>query len=100
MTWKTILAAALAPRAFYDLLEGYFRENPEAERYVERLIQANREADEETLSVAAVNLGETLGFWWPEDGEEAYDMLVSAFPVGLHEDEGTFFDPNPWDEGG
>jgi hypothetical protein len=85
--WGDIVAAALLPpdsKQFAKMLREYFQENPEAEEYIEQLIETNQRAGEEALGIAALNLSNTLAYDWPMDAECAYDFLVSAFPVGLH----------------
>jgi len=85
--WGDIVAAALLPperEEFANLVREYLRENPEAEEYLEQVLEANQKAGEEALGIAAWNLREALAYDWPVDAEEAYDLLVSSFPVGVH----------------
>ncbi|KIX84444.1 hypothetical protein [Thermus filiformis] len=85
--WGDIVAAALLPpdsKNFAELVREYLRENPEAEEYLEHLIETNQEAGEEALGIAARNLREALAYDWPVDPEDAYDFLVASFPVGDH----------------
>jgi len=85
--WGDIVAAALLPpdsKNFAELVKEYLEANPGAEEYLEQILEANRQAGEEALGIAARNLREALAYDWPVDAEEAYDLLVGSFQVGVH----------------